>query len=257
MSLLETVRHIAPYLERWLEYGRDYHRIPGVQVAVRVGDELAASFALGTANEDTGEALTTRHLFRIASHSKTFTATAVFQLVEAGKLRLDDTAGHWLPELQGSPAADMTVRALLGHQSGINRDGADSDYWQQLHAFPDRQTLLDFARADAVFAQNEHFKYSNTGYGLLGLIVGAAAGQDYAEYVEQHITGPLNLKDLGAELPPEREAELATGHGARLFGNDRPPHAAVLRHPRAGGGHRLLRHRRGPDRVLGAARPGP
>lgn len=220
MSLLETVRHIAPYLERWLEYGRDYHRIPGVQVAVRVGDELAASFALGTANEDTGEALTTRHLFRIASHSKTFTATAVFQLVEAGKLRLDDTAGHWLPELQGSPAADMTVRALLGHQSGINRDGADSDYWQQLHAFPDRQTLLDFARADAVFAQNEHFKYSNTGYGLLGLIVGAAAGQDYAEYVEQHITGPLNLKDLGAELPPEREAELATGHGARLFGND-------------------------------------
>ncbi|CAM4443055.1 hypothetical protein DEMA109039_20625 [Deinococcus marmoris] len=62
MSLLETVRHIAPYLERWLEYGRDYQRIPGVQVAVRVGDELAASFALGKANEDTGEALTTRHL---------------------------------------------------------------------------------------------------------------------------------------------------------------------------------------------------
>lgn len=220
MSLLETVRHIAPYLERWLEYGRDYQRIPGVQVAVRVGDELAASFALGTANEDTGEALTTRHLFRIASHSKTFTATAVFQLIEAGKLRLDDTAGHWLPELGGSPAADMTVRAPLGHQSGINRDGADSDYWQQRHAFPDRQILLDFARAEAVFPQNQHFKYSNIGYGLLGLIVEAAGGEGYGDYIQAHITGPLELTDLGAELPPEREAELATGHSARLYGND-------------------------------------
>ncbi|CAM3716598.1 serine hydrolase domain-containing protein [Deinococcus saxicola] len=220
MSLLETVRQIAPYLEQWLEYGRDYQRIPGVQVAVRVGDELAASFARGTANEDRGEALTTRHLFRIASHSKTFTATAVFQLIEAGKLRLDDTAGHWLPELQDSPAAPLTVRALLGHQSGINRDGADSDYWQQMHAFPDRQTLLDFARADAVFPPDQHFKYSNIGYGLLGLIVEAAGGQSYGDYVQAHITGPLGLTDLGAELPPEREAELATGHSARLAGND-------------------------------------
>jgi D-alanyl-D-alanine carboxypeptidase len=220
MSLLETVRQIAPYLESWLEYGRDYHRIPGVQVAVRVGDELAASFALGQANEDTGEALTTGHLFRIASHSKTFTATAIFQLVEAGKLRLDDTVGHWLPELADSPAADMTVRALLGHQSGINRDGADSDYWQQHHAFPDRQTLIDFARAEAVFPQNQHFKYSNIGYGLLGLIVEAAGGESYGDYVQAHITGPLGLTDLGAELPPEREVELATGHSARLSGND-------------------------------------
>ncbi|CAM3910038.1 serine hydrolase domain-containing protein [Deinococcus frigens] len=220
MSLLETVRQIAPYLESWLEYGRDFQRIPGVQVAVRVGDELAASFALGQANEDTGEALTTRHLFRIASHSKTFTATAVFQLVEAGKLRLDDIAAHWLPELQGSPAAGLTVRALLGHQSGINRDGADSDYWQQMHAFPDRQTLLDFARADAVFPPDQHFKYSNIGYGLLGLIVEAAGGQSYGDYVQAHITGPLELADLGAELPPERETELAAGHGARLSGHD-------------------------------------
>lgn len=71
----------------------DLARVPGVQVAVRVGGELAASFALGMANEATGEALTPGHLFRIASHSKTFTATAVFQLVEAGIVRLDDPAG--------------------------------------------------------------------------------------------------------------------------------------------------------------------
>lgn len=220
MTLLEKVRGLSPYLQTWLEYQRDLTRTTGVQVAVRVGDDLAASFALGLANEQTGEKLTTDHLFRIASHSKTFTATGIFQLVEAGKLRLDDTAGQWLPELSGSPAAEMTVRALLGHQAGINRDGADSDYWQQLHDFPDRAALIELCRAEAVYAPNEFFKYSNMGYSLLGLIIEAASGQSYEDYMISHITEPLGLRDLGPELPAEREKELATGHGARLSGND-------------------------------------
>ncbi|WP_161880957.1 serine hydrolase domain-containing protein [Deinococcus alpinitundrae] len=220
MPLLDTVRNLAPYLQSWLEYQRDLARVPGVQVAVRVGGELAASFALGVVSEATGQQLTPQHLFRIASHSKTFTATAIFQLAEAGTLRLDDLAGHWLPELAGSPAAGLTVRALLGHQSGINRDGADSDYWQQLHDFPDRDTLISLCRTEAVFLPNQFFKYSNMGYSLLGLIIEAASGQTYEDYIAAHITGPLALTNLGPELPPEREPELAAGHSGRLAGND-------------------------------------
>lgn len=220
MPLFDTVQALAPYLQSWLEYQRDLARVPGVQVAVRVNGELAASFALGVANEATGQELTPRHLFRIASHSKTFTATAVFQLVETGALRLDDLAGRWLPELVGSPAAGLTVRALLGHQSGINRDGADSDYWQQLCDFPNRDALITLCRADAVFAPDQFFKYSNMGYSLLGLIIEAVSGQTYEEYIAAHITGPLTLTNLGPELPQEREPELAAGHSGRLAGND-------------------------------------
>ncbi len=141
-------------------------------------------------------------------------------MVEAGTLRLDDLAGRWLPELAASPAAELTVRALLGHQSGINRDGANSDYWQQLHDFPDRDALIALCRTEAVFAPNQFFKYSNMGYSLLGLIIEAASAQSYEDYVAAHITGPLALSNLGPELPPERESELAAGHSGRLAGND-------------------------------------
>ncbi|UQN08673.1 serine hydrolase [Deinococcus sp. QL22] len=220
MPLADTVRRLAPYLQSWLEYQRDLARVPGVQVAVRVNGELAASFALGVASEATGQPLTPRHLFRIASHSKTFTATALFQLAETGRLRLDDLAGRWLPELAGSPAAGLTVRALLGHQSGINRDGADSDYWQQLHDFPGRDALIALCRAEAVFPPDQFFKYSNMGYSLLGLIIEAASGQTYEDYVAAHMTGPLALSNLGPELPQARESELAAGHSGRLAGND-------------------------------------
>jgi D-alanyl-D-alanine carboxypeptidase len=220
MPLFDTVRDLAPYLESWVEHQRDLARVPGVQVAVRVDGELAASFALGTANEATGQRLTPQHLFRIASHSKTFTATGIFQLAEAGRLRLDDLAGRWLPELVGSPAAEVTVRELLGHQSGINRDGADSDYWQQVHDFPERDALIALCRAEAVYTPNQFFKYSNMGYSLLGLIIEAASGQTYEDYVVAHITGPLGLTNLGPELPRERESELAAGHSGRAAGND-------------------------------------
>jgi D-alanyl-D-alanine carboxypeptidase len=220
MPLLDTVRDLAPYLESWVEHQRDLARVPGVQVAVRVDGELAASFALGTANEATGQRLTPQHLFRIASHSKTFTATGIFQLAEAGRLRLDDLAGRWLPELVGSPAAEVTVRELLGHQSGINRDGADSDYWQQVHDFPERDALIALCRAEAVYTPNQFFKYSNMGYSLLGLIIEAASGQTYEDYMAAYITGPLGLTNLGPELPRERESELAAGHSGRVAGND-------------------------------------
>ncbi|MGY1749506.1 serine hydrolase domain-containing protein [Modestobacter sp. SYSU DS0511] len=215
----DVVAAAAPYLESWLEHQRRRGRVPGVQAAIRVGGRLVLDVALGVADETAGAPLTPRHLFRVASHSKTFTATAVLQLVEAGRLRLDDPVGSWVPGLPAGVAA-VTVRELLGHQSGLLRDGRDNDFWQLLHAFPDAPRLRELVDGpDAVvFGRNEHFKYSNVGYSLLGLVIEAVTGAGYAEHVQRAVVEPLGLADTGPEWDPARAAEYAAGHTALLEG---------------------------------------
>jgi D-alanyl-D-alanine carboxypeptidase len=219
----EVAAAAAPYLTSWLEHQRRRLRVPGVQAAVRVGGRLVLSTALGVADLGTGEQLRTRHLFRIASHSKTFTATAVLQLVEAGRMRLDDPIAAWVPAVtERAPAlAAVTVRELLGHQGGVIRDGRDNDHWQLLHAFPDEAGLLALAAdGGAVFDRNEHFKYSNVGYSLLGLAIEAVTGAGYAEHVARAVVDRLGLRDTGPEWDPRRAAEYAAGHTGLLDGED-------------------------------------
>ena len=218
---LTTAREAAPAIESWLEYQRRYLRTPGVQAAIRVGDELVLSTALGNSDEVAGTPLRTDHLFRIASHSKTFTATSILQLVEQGKVRLDDPIDAHVPELAGSALAPVTVRELLGHQGGVIRDGVDKDYWQLMDPFPDRKALVELCLSHGqVFEPNEHFKYTNIGYSLLGLVIESASGLSYGDYVAANITSRLGLANTGAEWDPERASEYAGGHTGLLDGSD-------------------------------------
>ncbi|WP_410792940.1 serine hydrolase domain-containing protein [Kribbella sp. C-35] len=216
-----VAREAAPAIESWLDYQRRYLRTPGVQAAIRVGDELVLSTALGHSDEVAGTPLRTDHLFRIASHSKTFTATSILQLVEQGKVRLDDPIDTYVPELDGSALAPVTVRELLGHQAGVIRDGVDKDYWQLMDPFPDRDALIELCRsAGQVFERNEYFKYTNIGYSLLGLVIESASGSSYGDYVAANIVDRLGLTNTGAEWERARAGEYAGGHTGLLDGND-------------------------------------
>ncbi|SDE73656.1 CubicO group peptidase, beta-lactamase class C family [Blastococcus fimeti] len=229
-----TIRAAAGYLRTWLEAQAAHRRVPGVQVAVRSGGELVLSAAVGVADVGTGAPLTTEHLFPVASHSKTFTATAVLRLVEAGRLRLDDPIGAHVPELAAAsaPIARATVRELLGHQSGITRDGGHADFWQLESPFPDREQLLaEVLRGGVVHARNEHFKYSNVGYALVGLAVEAVTGRPFAQHVHDAVLHPLGLTRTGADHDPARAGEYAAGHTALLLGE---ASRQVLGHDRTG-----------------------
>lgn len=215
-STAAVVTRLQPFLAEWIDTQRRAAQVPGVQVAVRLGSELLWSHACGFADLSTGEPLTTRHGFRIASHSKTFTATAVVQLAERGVLRLDDRVRTWVPELEDAPVGEVTLRDLLSHQAGVMRDGEDANFWQLAHPFHDRDSLLRELHKDLVLSPQQHFHYSNLGYSLLGLVIEAATGRGWHEVMLDLVAelrpltgGPVRL---GPEWGVGAQVTMATGH---------------------------------------------
>jgi CubicO group peptidase (beta-lactamase class C family) len=209
-----ALRDAVAYADQWLEYRREFRDIPGLVVAVRHGKDLLLSKAYGWASLEDDVAMMPQHIFRIASHSKTFTATAIMQLVEQGRLRLDDRASTYLTWLP----SEVTIRQLLSHTGGLIRDGRDADFWHVEREFPDRNELRAVAADGMVFETNRSFKYSNIGFGLLGLVIEAVTGTDYNKHVTRHVVERLGLVDTGPEVDPGRADRMVSGYTRARLG---------------------------------------
>ncbi|PFG44306.1 CubicO group peptidase (beta-lactamase class C family) [Isoptericola jiangsuensis] len=210
-----SARLNTAYLAHWVTTQAARHRVPGVQFAVAVDDEVVLDGAWGVTDLTSGTPLRPDHVFRVASHSKTFTATAVARLVDAGELRWDDPLGRHVPELGRTSVGEITVREALGHSGGLLRDGRDADHWQLALPFPDRAALLDAVLTDGeVLGRGEAFKYSNLAYGLLGLVVEAVTGERYDDHVRRELLEPLGLADTTAELDETVARRAVVGHSA-------------------------------------------
>jgi CubicO group peptidase (beta-lactamase class C family) len=212
-------------------------QIPGLAVVVVAGDQVVYTQGLGVA-DPAGRAVTPQTPMLLGSTSKGFTALAVMQLVEAGKVDLDALVVHYLPWFRlaggppGAPAdawTQITVRQLLYHTSGIP-EYAGANVWMSRYAGDDalEQEVRSYADVAPDHAPGESFEYSNANYQILGLIVQSVSGQTYEAYVEEHIFRPLDMRHsyaVAAEAP-----DLATGY-RYWFG--RPFPAAHLPVPRA------------------------
>jgi D-alanyl-D-alanine carboxypeptidase len=229
MSLLGDA---VAYADQWVSNQQERRDLPGAVVAVWCAGQLLLAKGYGFADLEQRVPMTPKHIFRIASHSKTSTATAIMQLVERKALRLDDRLADyipWLPQVAG--LAEVTIRQTLNHSAGIVRDGRDADHWQLDHTFPDLAGLRDLAENGGLIqVANDSFKYSNIGYGLLGLVIEAASGESYHDYVKHHIIGRLGLVDTGPELDDHARSRLATGYNTRRFGRSRRPFPHVDTH---------------------------
>jgi D-alanyl-D-alanine carboxypeptidase len=215
-------------VDRWVDYRLWQTRTPGAQVAVGLGGVPLFSQAYGYADLEARTPMRPDHLFRIASHSKTFTATLVLQLVDEGRVGLDDPVGRHVPELDG-PVADVRLRELLEHTGGLLRDSRDADFWQHRRPFPDRVELLGLAVEGGLkTAPGERFAYSNIGYGLLGLVIESITGTTFVEAARARITAPIGLADTAAEYLPERAGDYAAGYTGLHTGPRRRPLGHVL-----------------------------
>ena len=163
------------YIPQWLEYQMRESEQPGCVIAIVHKGRVVLERAFGYADIVSRVPLTPRHRFRVASHSKSFTAAGIMKLREAGKLGLDDRVGQYVDGLHPA-VAEATIAQLLSHSAGIVRDGTDSGQWQDRRPFLDEAELRsDLATAPAI-EPNTRFKYSNHGYGLAGLVIEAVTG---------------------------------------------------------------------------------
>lgn len=217
------LRDAVASIDRWLNFQQRVKEIPAVTIAILHDDTLLLSKGYGYANLERKTPVTPGHIFRIASHSKWFTGTAIMQLREAGALRIDDPLGRYVPWLQ-PPIADATVRQALNHAAGIVRDGYDNDHWALEHPFPDAETLRTLVEEGGdVLPPNDRLKYSNIGFSLLGLVVEGASGRPYNEYVRAEIVDRLGLTNTGPETGPEIQPQLVTGYSGRGLAEPRIP----------------------------------
>ena len=150
-------------------------------------------FALGVANPDIGETLNTKHRFAINSMGKMFTSILIMQLVEEGKLKLDDTLDKYLPKFKHSKASEITIHHLLSHRSGL------PDYFlNQLRGvipfgLNQREVLEKIISMEMDFEPDSAFQYSNTGYILLADIIMKYRTGNFEEILTKHIFSVLGM----------------------------------------------------------------
>jgi CubicO group peptidase (beta-lactamase class C family) len=165
---------------------------PGASLLVLRDGVPLVHRAYGNADLEHGVRASTATNYRLASVSKQFTAAAILLLAHDGALSLDDPVRRWLPELP--PATDrVTLRQLLTHTGGLvdYEDLMPADMRGQLS---DADVLALLARADrTLFPPGTAYRYSNSGYVLLGLVVERASGQGFAAFLEQRVFDPLGM----------------------------------------------------------------
>jgi len=173
------------------------------------GDEPVWQLASGMADRDRDLPNLTDTRFNLGSMNKMFTAVAILQLMERGRLAVDDTISARLPDYPNPEVARaVTIHQLLTHTSGLG-DAFTTRFEQDPHAFRSNADYLPlFAGEPLLFDPGTEWSYSNAGYVVLGLIIERVSGQTYEDYVREHVFEPAGMLDTGAF---DVEAEVPRG----------------------------------------------
>ena len=215
-SLQPLSQEIQAEIERIVADTMTRHNAPGVVVGVWKTGCKPWIKAVGVAEIKSGEALKVTDRFRIASNTKTFTATVILQLVDEGRLSLEDTLDLFLPEIPGSDK--ITVRNLLNMTSGLFEYIGDPVFIDAYLYDPLRvwthQEIIDNLISHAPYEEpGAELEYSNANYYLLGMIIEQVTGSTAEEEIYQRIIVPLGLEVTG--FPTQPEIAGAHSHGYR------------------------------------------
>jgi CubicO group peptidase (beta-lactamase class C family) len=166
---------------------------PGAAVLVVRNDEVLLRKGYGLADLELGVPIDPAQIFRLGSITKQFTAVAILQLVEAGKIRLDDEITMYVPDCP-TIGTKVTLSHLLTHTSGIPNYTERPDWLNSARQDLTVAQLFAFTKDKPFeFTPGTDWKYSNTNYILLGAVIEKVSGQNYADYLQTHIFAPAGM----------------------------------------------------------------
>ncbi|MGN6401456.1 MAG: serine hydrolase domain-containing protein [Flavisolibacter sp.] len=217
---IEKIKQTQGIIDRLYKEHAAKNHFPGFVYGIVAGGKLVYTGSTGLANVQAKTAATTSSAFRIASMSKSFTALAILKLRDAGKLKLDDAASAYIPEMKKikyltNDAPVITIRDLLSHAAGFPEDNPWGD--RQL-ADTDKDLLDLIQQVSFSNVPGVAYEYSNLGFALLGKIIANVTGTTYQQYIAENIWKPLGMNHTYWEYTKVPADKLA--HGYRLVNNE-------------------------------------
>jgi len=207
---------------------------PSVALAVVRGRDTIVFRGYGLAHRESRRAAGPTTIYEIGSLTKQYTAAAIMRLVEQGTVTLDDDLSRHVPSfpLQGKR---VTIRQLLNHTSGIH-SYTNSPTWRTRWAddLPPDSIVGVVARDTFDFAPGTDYRYNNTGYVLLGMVIERASGTSYADFLEREFFRPLGLRQTGYCPSRTTDTSFAAGY-SRKDGAFVPAEYLSMTHPHAAG----------------------
>ena len=207
---------VQEQVDNVMKYGLD-----GIIVYVDQAGKEPALYTAGWKNRENKVPSDAQALFKIASISKLYIATATVKLVSKDSLSLDDTLANLLPEFAGriENANNITLRMLLQHRSGIP-DWIDDPEFPWTTSLKHVHEYLELVLDDpAEFEPGRRYDYSNTNYLLLGNILDKTLGYDHQQYIQSKILVPLNLTHTFGSLSDVDTAKVSSGYFAKYDGD--------------------------------------
>ena len=199
-------------LDRVIEERARASGVPGLALAVVVGDRVVHARGFGDADAS-GRAVMADTPFVTGSSGKAFTALAVMQLVDEGRVDLDAPVRRYVPEMRtadGRDADRITVRHVLQHTSGF-REGAGGPLLRSAADGAPLEAVAEVRDETLVSRPGRAWHYSNVNYVLAGLVVERASGEAFAQYMRRHVFAPLRMRRTFTSIDDARAAGVATG----------------------------------------------
>jgi CubicO group peptidase (beta-lactamase class C family) len=230
-----VIEEISEQLEREIDLLCRKAKAIGASIGIVRDGKLAWTYGYGYKDLAGDDAPTPDTLFRVASITKSFTATAIFMLRDRGLLDINDALATHIPEFskaipRKAVLEDVTLRRMMCHLSGLSCETPTGDpYWESGN-WPSIEEMLDVIdQTEVVIESDSAHKYSNFAYGLLGEVIARVSGRSYVDFVTSEILQPLGMHSTAFEPSAELMSRAAVGYTRTPY-EDAPrvaPHASL------------------------------